>query len=204
MELGLGQKESVVLISAVNNRSEGWSLNQQNLDLVDPDGTIHLELIEQQGELKLIAEVPFAAPSFNSLPLFISQGDTRICVEFSVLPELTITVGGTRDWSFENSFNTPPMIYLRSHPGGVTLRFVYGGESGLDHRIHGDGLIPHAPSNSILSVPGDYYEVLITETAVGVGGYYDHNHQSSQEKRRIEFNSENKQELGKKQFLIEE
>ena len=84
-------------------------------------------------------------------------------------------------------------VFLRKHVEGLTVRFVnYANEA---HIIHGNGAVPHGPTNKPMApsrdgVPGGVYEFKINETKKALeGSYYCHSHESGMVLRKIHFNS---------------
>ncbi|MDH4276103.1 MAG: hypothetical protein OEW08_13805, partial [Gammaproteobacteria bacterium] len=76
---------------------------------------------------------------------------------------------------------------IRSHVGGVTLRFY--NDDKVKHVVHGDGtVVKH--ENTAAGAAGRVYETLVTSTAKQSGNYYCHNHESNANRRVILFNAD--------------
>jgi len=141
----------------------------------------------------VVITIPYSAPSFENLEMRLTEqsgGDVlqQWCLVVTVEPLIEITVGTHETWTFESAFSSPEEIYIQAHLKPVQVRFVSSGLTGLSHRIHGEGAVIHAPTNSTLRESGDSYQFEMNQQQETKGSYYCHNHQSSMDRRWIYFN----------------
>ncbi len=183
-------------LNFAQNAGSKITIDPSSLKDQDPFDLIKVETLQKNiNEFEVFLSIPYSAPSFENLEIIINeQGvlDNQLlnqwCLIVSVEPLIEITVGTSVDWTYESAFSTPEEIYLQPHVKPVQVRFVSSGLTGLNHRIHGEGAVKHAPTDSTLREAGDTYQFEMNQLEETKGSYYCHNNQSSMDRRWIYFN----------------
>ena len=152
-------------------------------------------------EVTVTVDVGTQSPSMNmgdkgaSFTL-VAAGDNdeskEAVTNFSIMPEMRVEVRGVDGASM---VWTPDLkdISFRSHADGLTLKFV-NMEKNATNIIHGNGDIPHQPTNQPLAPAvgdedGGTYNVTIADDDDS-GSFYSHSYEGGGQRRNVTFNSE--------------
>jgi hypothetical protein len=198
MQLTLGDKK--VWTAAKTGANSHLIFNLESLRQQDPQGWIQVLEQPSKYQIQVLVAVPYQAPSFEKIQIGVQEVDSitrrilnSMVMELEVLPVLEIRFWG--DDKGHTLFDAPKKISLQPHSRPVILKFVNVRNTGSVHRIHGDGIIKHAPRDSYLSKIGDSYVTEVNSEEKVSGAYYCHEHDSGSEAQRINFNVENPEEL---------